>query len=153
MLLKSLRNTKPVNVDDLKSWMPKTLGGLTLERTKATPIFGEVQMTGFYKRKGDKIITLNITDAAGPKADMAASKINVYGTEPEYDVEPLQLRSVNVKGWMARQSYNTEKNVTILLFFHKKRFMIMLTAHDYSVDETWNIVDELDFEKLSELAR
>ena len=150
-LFETLKNTTPINVADLEAWIPKTLGGLSLERTKSHPIFGEVQMTAFYKRKEDKIINLNITDAAGPNGSMAADKINVYGTEREYDVENQQHRSVNVKGRMARQTYETEKNMTIISFFHKKRFMIMIMAHDHSVEETWNLVDELDFEALDNL--
>lgn len=153
LLLENLRKTTPVNVENLESWMPKTLGGLSLERTKSAPIFGEVQMTGFYKRQGDKILTLNITDVAGPKAEMAADKINVYGTEREFDVEAQQHRSVNVKGRMARQLHDTEKNMTIITFFHKKRFMIMVMAHNHSVEETWNLVDELDFETLDNLTK
>lgn len=152
-LLARLKNTPPVNVDDLEAWIPKTLGGLSLERTKSHSIFKEVQMTGFYKRKGDKIITLNITDAAGPNGRMAAEKINVYGTEREYDAEKQQHRAVNVKGRMANQIHETEKNMTIISFFHKKRFMIMIMAHDHSVEETWGLVDELDFKALDNLIK
>ncbi|MFK7814202.1 MAG: hypothetical protein AB8B59_17020 [Maribacter sp.] len=152
-LYKRLRKTKPIDVAELETWTPKTLGGLSLERTKRHSIFGEVQMIGFYKRKGDKIINLNITDAAGPNGEMAADKINVFGTEREYDVENQQHRSVNVKGRMARQSYVTDKNMTMISFFHKKRFMIMITAHDHSVKETWGLVDELDFNALDNLTK
>lgn len=150
-LLERLKKTTPVNADDLEAWIPKTLGGLSLERTKSHSIFGEVQMMGTYKRKEDKMITLIITDAAGPDGGIAADKINVYGTEREYDIENQQHRSVNVKGRMARQSYVTDKNMTTLLFFHKKRFMIMITAHDHNVEETWGLVDELDFNALDKL--
>lgn len=152
-LLEDLKNTAPVNDADLENWIPKTIGGLSLERTKSYPIFGEVQMTGTYKREGDKMITLSITDAAGPNGTMAAEKINVFGTEREYDAETQQHRSVNVKGRMARQSYVTDKNMTMISFFHKKRFMIMITAHDHSVEETWNLVDELDFAMLDNLIK
>ncbi len=150
-LFETLKNTTPINVADLEAWIPKTLGGLSLERAKSHPIFGEVQITGFYKRKEDKIINLNITDAAGPNGEMAADKINVFGTEREYDVENQQHRSVNVKGRMARQSYVTDKNMTMISFFHKKRFMIMITAHDHNVEETWGLVEELDFGSLDNL--
>jgi len=152
-LLEDLKNTAPVNDADLETWFPKTLGGLSLERTKSYSIFGEVQMTGTYKREGDKMITLSITDAAGPNGTMAAEKINVFGTEREYDAETQQHRSVNVKGRMARQSYVTDKNMTMVSFFHKKRFMIMITAHDHSVEETWGLVDELDFAMLDNLIK
>lgn len=152
-LLEDLKNTEPVVEADFEAWIPKTLGELSLERAKSHPIFGEVQMTGFYKRKEGKIINLSITDAAGPNGEMAADKINVFGTEREYDVENQQHRSVNVKGRMARQSYVTDKNMTTISFFHKKRFMIMITAHDHNVEETWNLVDELDFDDLDNLIK
>ena len=41
--------------------------------------------------------------------------------------------------------------MTILNFFHNKRFMIMLMAHDHNVEETWALVDELDFDALDKL--
>ncbi len=150
-LLEKLIHTEPVDQANLEAWLPKTLGGLSLERARSFSLFKEAQMTGSYKRLGDKMITLSITDAAGPQGGMVASKINVFGTEPESDVETIQHRSVNVKGRMARQDYETEKNMTILHFFHKQRFMIMITAHDYNIEETWSLVDELDFEVLDNL--
>jgi len=97
------------------------------------------------------MIILGITDAAGPNAKMAASKINQFGLEPESDLGNHQLRSVKVKGRMVRQDYQTEKNFTMILFFHKKRFMIQISAFDHTPDETWNLVDELDFTALDNL--
>jgi hypothetical protein len=153
-LLEQLKNTKPVDVADLEAWIPKTLGGLSHERTKSLGMYGEdVAMMGWYKRKEDKIIILYIYDAAGPDGTMISNKINVLGTERESDVETQQHRSVNVKGRMARQIYETKANMTTISFFHKKRFMIMITAHDHSVEETWNLVDELDFMALDDLAK
>lgn len=153
-MLEELENTQPVNADDLEAWMPKTLGGLSLERTKSSPIFpGEVRMNGWYKRVGDKMITLSVADAAGPSGGMSASKISLLGTEREYDTEAQQHRSVNVKGRMAAQVYHTEANMTLIMFFHKKRFMLMLTAHDHDVEETWGLVDELDFNALDNLIK
>jgi hypothetical protein len=108
-------------------------------------------MFGWYKRVEDKMITLSITDAAGPNGSIAADKINILGTEPESDVGDIQMRSVKVKGRMARQDYHAKGNMTILIFFHKNRFMIMLTAHDHNVEETWELVDELDFDALDKL--
>jgi len=129
------------------------LGGLSLERTKSHSLFGEVQMFGWYKRVDDKMIQLSITDAAGPNGSMAADKIGVLGTEPESDAGDIQMRSVNVKGRMARQDYHAKGNMTIIIFFHKKRFMIMITAHDHSVEKTWALVDELNFETLDKLIK
>lgn len=153
LLLEHLKNTPPLNVEDLEAWIPKTLGGLSLERTKSIAIYKEAQMTGWYKRMEDKMITLSITDAAGPNGDMFASKINVFGTEPESDAGDIQMRSVNVKGRMARQDRSTEKNMTNILFFHKERFMIKISAFDYSAEETWNLVNELDFKALDTLIK
>ena len=151
-MLERLRNTPPVNVADLEAWFPKTLGGLSLERRKSMPGYKDLsQMTGWYKREGDKIIILYITDAAGPDGDIIANKINVLGTEPESDVGGIQLRSVNVKGRMARQDYVAEKNTTNIIFFHNKRFLIKIMAFDFSIEETWDLVDELNFEALDNL--
>lgn len=153
ILREELKNTTPVNVDHLEALIPKTFGGLSLERTKSNSIFGEVQMFGFYKREGDKMIQISITDAAGPNGSMAADKIGVLGTERESDTEDIQLRSVNVNGRMARQDYHAKANMTIILFFHKNRFLIMITAHNHNVEETWALVDELNFEMLDKLAQ
>ena len=50
-VLKNLRKTNPVNVEDIEGWFPQTLGGLSLERIKSASIFGEVSMMGWYKRE------------------------------------------------------------------------------------------------------
>ena len=66
-LKERLKNTQPVNTDDLEAWIPKTFGGLSLERTKSLSVYGDdVAMVGWYKRKEDKISLLYIYDAAGP---------------------------------------------------------------------------------------
>lgn len=153
MLLEQLKKTPPLSSAELEAWLPKTLGGLSLERTKSLSILKEAQMTGWYKRVNDKIINLSISDAAGPNGEMIASKINVFGTEPESDIGDIQMRSVNVKGRMARQDRSTKKNMTNILFFHNNRFMIKIAAFDHNVDETWALVDELDFEMLDNLTQ
>lgn len=153
-LRERLKNTQPVSANDFEAWIPKILGSLALERTKSLGMYGEdVAMAGWYKRKEDKIIILYIYDAAGPDGTMISDKTNVFGTEREYDVETQQHRSVTVKGKMARQVYETKKNMTIISFFHKKRFMIMLMAHDHNIEETWDLVDELDFKALDKLIK
>lgn len=153
-LKERLKNTQPVNTDDLEAWIPKTFGGLSLERTKSLGMYGEdVAMAGWYKRKEDKIIIIYIYDAAGAEGTMISNKINVLGTEPEYDVGGTQFRSVNVKGRMASQDYTAEKNMTGISFFNNQRFMIRIVAFDHSIEETWNLVDELDFNALNNLIK
>lgn len=150
-MLERLRNTSPVKVADLEAWFPKTLEGLSLERTKSMPGYNLAQLTGWYQRAGEKMIILYITDAAGPDGDIIANKINVLGTEPESDVGDIQMRSVTVKGRAARQDYKTKDNFTNILFFHNQRFMIKIMAYDHNVEETWRLVDELDFNTLDNL--
>ncbi len=153
-LKERLKNTQPVNTDELEAWIPKIFGGLTLERTKSLGMYGEdVAMAAWYKRKEDKIILLYIYDAAGPDGTMISDKINVLGTEREYDVEGIQFRSVNVKGRMASQDYTAEKNMTGISFFHNQRFMIKIVTFDYGIEETWSLVDELDFDALDNLIK
>jgi len=108
-------------------------------------------MTGWYEREGYKAIVLSVSDAAGSNGEMIASKVNVFGTEPDSDAGDIQMRSVNVKGRIARQDRSIEKNMTNILFFHNKRFMIKISAFDYSADETWALVDELNFDALERL--
>lgn len=151
-LLERLKNTTPANADDLAAWIPKTLGGLSLERTKSLAFQkDQSQMTGFYKRAGNKIINLQITDAAGSGGEIVANKIYVFGTEPDSNAGSIQSRSVNVNGRMARQDQNIEEKMINILFFHNKRFMIKISAFDYTVEQTWALVDELDFMALDAL--
>ena len=54
---------------------------------------------------------------------------------------------------MASQDYTPEKNMTGISFFHKERFMIKIVAFDHSIEDTWNLVDELDFDALDNLVK
>jgi len=42
-LKERLKNAQPVALDDLEAWIPKTLGGLSIERTKSISIFNEAK--------------------------------------------------------------------------------------------------------------
>lgn len=147
-----LKNGRPISNSALESWFPKTLGGLDLERTRPIPLLkGQTQVAGFYKRKGDKLITLTVSDAAGPEGSVFADKIGIYGNEPDSNEGNIQLRSVNVKGRLARQDYNTETNATTISFFHDSRFLIKIAALGHSTDEAWALADELNFEALDKV--
>lgn len=155
-LLERLKNTAPVNVADLEAWLPKVLGGVPLNFSKpGPPLFrNSSQIMGNYLDEGSKkSILLLILDTAGPEGEMYASKNNMYGRlKTNIDVDGMVMRSVSVKDIGAEQTYIQKKNNTQLLFAKHERFMIKVIASNFNVEETWALVDELNFKTLNSLA-
>jgi len=105
--------------------------------------------------KAKKLIGLNILDAAGPEGWSFCDQIAEHRkVRPDKDEGGLEMRTgFKVKDWSVRQSYMPEKNYTSISFFHEERIMIRLTASQFTVEESWDLIGELDFQALSALTK
>ena len=153
-----LKRMEPISFESLKSWLPSTLGGLPLKSAKSLfPMFeGQAEVRGVYGEPGMKEnISLILMDAAGPHGDSFSNQIQEFKKEiPDKEVDGIQMKSaLKVKNWFVRQDYNSNVDQTHISFFHDERVMIKLVASNFNVEESWDLIGELDFRKLSELAK
>ena len=153
-----LKLTEPIAFEDLKAWLPKSLGGIPLTSSKSLfPMFkGQSEILGRYDDlKAKRLISLNLYDAAGPEGWSFCDQITEHRkVRPDQDVGGMKMRTgFKVKDWSVRQSYSPEKNYTAISFFHDERIMIMFTASNFNVEESWDLIGELDFSALSELIK
>jgi len=154
-----LKTIEPVAYEDLEAWLPQSWGDLSL--TKVKPFFamfdGQTNLRADYVNKvnGQLGAYLVLMDAAGPKGTSFAWEIEEHQTKtPDVNAKGTEIKSaVRVKDWYARQAYTKDKNITQISFFHKDRIMIKLVASDLNVEESWDLIEKLDFNELSELIK
>lgn len=155
-LLENLKKTSPINYAALEAWLPKNLGGLPLDFSKPGPSLfkNSSQIMGNYlDEQSKKSILLLVLDTAGPKGNSYASKNKSYGSlKTDMEVDGMVMKSVTVKDIGAEQTYIPKKNNTQLSLAIRDRFMIKIVANNFNVEETWALVDELDFKALHHLS-
>ncbi len=151
-----LKTIEPVVYEDLKAWFPKQLDGLPLTETKPFyPMFdGQINVQATYgKLTDEKSSTLTLMDAAGPKGSSFATEIEEHQEKlPDLNAKGMEYNyAVEVRDWYARQVYAKDKKITQISFFHDDRMFIKLMSKGYTLEESWDLIGDLDFKALSKL--
>ena len=100
-----------------------------------------------------KKLTIMIIDGAGPTGSMMASGYGLLGNfEMETEDEYQHQQTVEVNDIRAQQTYKKKSNDTQLIFAFAERFLVTVNANDMLPDETWDMVDNLELEQLTDMA-
>lgn len=161
-----LKALKPLTNEQLKAWLPETLGELKRIRfSVGDGGTGMVAITGRYNATDEpeylntddmrdvvntknKTFVIEVMDGAGSGADMFSSMVMLNSMNFESEDEYKQVKRVNVNGISAQQTHHKQSNKTELQFFHKDRFGITVTATYMDPDETWAYMEIFDLEDL-----
>ncbi len=153
--IEELKNATPLTNDQLKEWLPKSLGDLERTGFKVgqAGMYQVNSVEGTYKKTDSKqIFNVMLIDGAGPTGSMMTTGYGMFGNmEMETEDEYKHLQTVTVEGIKAQQTFKKKANNTQLMFAYKERFLITINATDMNVDETWEMAQKLELEELVKL--
>lgn len=169
--IENLKDAVPLTNEELKSWLPESVG--SSERTGfkvGTAGYANVaSIEGTYKKKAeaasdltdrqkgeviDKKLMLNIVDGAGPSGSMMIAGLGMTAKmDMELKDEYKHTQAVNKNGIRAQQTFHINRNETALQFVYNKRFGVFVNGINMDPDETWEMVEKLDFEELENLTK
>lgn len=153
--IEELKNATPLTNDQLKSWLPESLG--SFERTGfkigQAGMYQVNSVEGTYKVSEDKRkFNVIIIDGAGPTGSMMSVSYGLLGNfEMETEDEFKHLQTVEVNGVKAQQIYKKKSNNTQLMFAYRERFLVTVNTIDINVEETWQMTEKLNLEELVDL--
>lgn len=154
--IEKLKEAKPLTSDQLKEWLPEKIEGLerTGFKTGQAGMYNVKSIEGTFKdEKGKKELRVNIVDGAGPTGSIMAASYSVASNmEMEEEDENKHRKNVEVGRIKARQTYWKKTNKTMLSFTYNERFLVTVNATDFSPEETWDLVDRLRLDDLSDMA-
>ena len=153
--IEKLKNATPLTNEQLKEWLPESLGNLDRTGFKVgqAGMYQVNSVEGTYKNAESKQkFNVMVIDGAGPTGSMLAAGYGMFGTmEMETEDEYKHKQTVTVDGTKAQQTHKKKTNDTQLLFAYEERFLITINASDMNVDETWVMTKKLDFKELVDL--
>ncbi|MCX2718090.1 hypothetical protein [Lentiprolixibacter aurantiacus] len=146
----ALSQKTPLSKQQLESWVPNELNGMTRSDLKVTDpeSDGEARLKATFANENKKVF-LDLADGAGSMAGLVLMSANTMRLEEERDDEYQQLQFLNKEGVNALQTYFKRENRTTLKFLEQGRFMVQIEAEGYSPEEAWKLVDELKLDKLT----
>ena len=154
--IEKLKDATPLTNEQLKDWLPPNLGDLERTGFKVgqAGMYQVNSVEGTFKMlDSKKKLTIMIIDGAGPTGSMMASGYGLLGNfEMETEDEYQHQQTVEVNDIRAQQTYKKKSNDTQLIFAFAERFLVTVNANDMLPDETWDMVDNLELEQLTDMA-
>jgi hypothetical protein len=168
--INKLKDAKPLTNEELKEWLPESLGGWQRSGFKVgtTGYMHVASIEGTYKiGKGEvsneidlqdgevveKKLTINIIDGAGPSGSMIIAGLGMASKmDMEEETEYKHTQGVTINGIRAQQTFHKIKRKTALQFVYENRFGVMVNGVNLDPNETWAMLENLDFEDLAKKA-
>ena len=153
-LLGGGKRVDPVAIDQLKVFVPESLGGLakTSSSAEKTGIAG-LMVSKAEARYGDgagKTVTLNITDTGGVSGLVGFA--SWAGMEGEKDDDSGTERTQQVGGRLEHERSSKRGGTNEFGIVLGKRFVVSATGNGVGVDELKTAVSSLDLAKLESMA-
>jgi len=149
-----LKEMTPLTNDELKSWLPENINGMTRTGFKVGKA-GYIDISsieGTFKTEATddkKELKVEVFDGAGPTGSMFMMSVNmVTNMDVEEEDENKHIKTVKKNGIKAHQTYYKKRNDTKIQFLYEKRLGVIVTANDMDVDETWDAIKKLNLNKL-----
>lgn len=146
-----LSEVTPRTVEELETWLPETLLGLSLKSSQP----GSMSKRGIsgiganYGEPSDERVIVTVTDCAGPEGGMAVGMFRpLFTSEFDQSSESGYERTVTENGIRAVESFSQYENNYTISIFYKERFAVSLNGYAVSRDELWEAVGELQLDRL-----
>lgn len=153
--MENLKDAVPLTNEELKKWLPESIEDL--ERTGfkvgAAGYANVSSIEGTYKSDDkDQQFKVTVIDGAGPAGSMMIAGLGMAAKmDMEQEDENKHIKSVEVDGIPAQQTYHKKRNETGLQFVVEKRFGVMINGVKMNPDETWAMIQKLELEELVDL--
>jgi len=153
--MEKLKNEIALTNEQLKEWLPSEIGDFERSGFKVGQggFAGVNSIEGTFKAaEGKKKFKITVIDGAGPTGGVMTAGYGMFGNlEMEVEDERKHQQTVTVDGIKAQQTYFKKRNNTQLMFMYGERFLITINSTDMDVEETWEMVEELDLGELVDL--
>lgn len=161
--IEKLKDATPLTNEELKTWLPESLEGWQRSGFKVgtTGYMNVASIEGTYKTEEqsktdmhdgqmiEKKLTINVIDGAGPSGSMMIAGLGMASKmDMEQEDEWKHTQSVERNGILAQQTFHKKQKETALQFVYNKRFGVMINGVNLNPDETWRMVQKIDFEQL-----
>ncbi len=150
-----LKNATPLTNQQLKDWLPESLGDLERTGFKVgqAGMYQVNSVEGTYKAaEGNKKLNVMVIDGAGPTGSMMTASYGLFrNMEMEVEDEYKHQQTVTVGGIKAQQIYKKKANNTQLMFAYEERFLITINSTAINVEDTWKMTQKLDLKELVEM--
>lgn len=154
--MKDLAELEPLTSEDFKNWMPEKVGSLHRTGFKNNAM-GAMKIASsevtFKDETGEKVLNVQIIDGAGTGSFAIAGIRLVTRMDMEEQSESGYKKTVKYKDGKALEEYFKSDNRTHLQLLHDERFGVTVNATGMNAKETWALVDELQLNKLSKMAK
>ncbi len=152
-----LKNKVSLTNEELKTWLPKTIGDLERSGFKvgSTGYANVASVEGTYKSKeqGQRLKVV-VMDGAGPTGSIMMAGLGMASKiDMEEENENKHQKTVTVNGTKAMQTYHKKRFETALQFVYDNRFGVMVNGMQMEPEETWSMVEKLNLKQLTELAK
>ncbi len=151
-----LKNKVSLTNEELKTWLPKTIGDLERSGFKvgSTGYANVASVEGTYEsQKQGPRLKVVVMDGAGPTGSIMMTGLGMASKmEMEEENENKHQKTVTVNGTKAMQTYHKKRFETALQFVYDNRFGVMVNGIQMEPAETWSMVEQLNLKQLSELA-
>ena len=154
--IQKVSELEPLTSDDFKNWMPDKVGDLnrTGFKNNAMGAMKVASSEATYKNEtGDKQIKVTVIDGAGTGSFAIAGIRMASQMDMEEQDENGYKKTVKYNKGKAMEEYNNSRNHTELQFLHDERFGVEVNATGMNAAETWAMVDQLQLNKLSKMAK
>ncbi len=150
--MSELKDAVSLTNTDLKEWLPESLEGLkrTGFKVGAAGYMNVASIEGTFKSEdNDKKLSIQIIDGAGKMGSVMIASLGFASKmDMEEEDENRHLKTVDVNGIKAQQTYLKKRNETKVQFVYKKRFGVIVDGLDMSPEETWEAIEKLNLEEL-----
>jgi hypothetical protein len=146
--IEELQEIKPLSNDELKAWLPENVNGMKRISYKAGQM-GVVQISSveatYASDDKSKSVKVEVIDGAGQMGAAATAGMRMlFSQDFEEEDEYKTRKTVNKKGFKAIEEYRKDRNNTTIELMEDKRFYIKITGTNMDINETWDVISELE---------
>lgn len=151
--METLRDVEPLTNEELKNWLPDEVDGMKRIAFKAGQgSYLQIAMIEATYANEDKSrkFKIEVMDGAGETGAAATAGVRMlFSQEFEEEDEYKYRKTVTKNGLKAIEEYRKNNNKSDIQLFYDNRFFVKATGTNMDVDETWDAIEELDIDELS----
>ncbi|SDW89938.1 putative periplasmic lipoprotein [Aequorivita viscosa] len=150
--IKDLAEVTPLTNAELKEWLPDEVEGMKRISYKA----GEVGMMGissieatYANEDKSKKFHVKLIDGAGQMGATLTASMRMMLSQDFEEEDEYEIRKTETKnGKKVILEYRKDNSESKIQFMEKNRFYIETEGENMSLDDTWDVIDDLNLDNL-----
>ncbi|MEZ4857553.1 MAG: hypothetical protein R2781_01955 [Flavobacteriaceae bacterium] len=150
--LEALKEVTPLTNDELKAWLPEEIDGMKRIAFKAgeTSFMNIASIDATYANEDkSKKFKIQVIDGAGEMGAAATAGMRMlFSQDFEEETETHTKKTNKRNGIKTIEEYSKNRNNSTIQLLQEDRFYINASGTNMDIDETWDAIKALDFQKL-----